>query len=294
MSTDAQIEETIKYVTVPVEKEVIVKVPKTEYVDRIVEVPKVQYQMVEKVVEVPKVNFVEKLVEKVQYVDKVKPIPRVKTIEVPVETVTYVNKVDVQVVEKEVEVPGQIIEVPKRVEVVNEKIVHKYIDNEVPTVVAQTYRPNVEESQEHVQTAKLKKYVPYLIPVQVYVPVAVDRDLVPGEQTENMKQVDIPAPQLNAQIKNLNPNLSEEELLKLYKRNPDGSVAVFEGPGTGVINPQEKHRFVNPVGTATPEMIQTTHGQTRIQNMSMMNPSISVTPGNYGGTITTSTTHSRL
>ena len=48
---------------VEVEKEVIVKIPKYQIVDRIVEVPKYEYVTVDKVVEVPRVKFVEKIVE---------------------------------------------------------------------------------------------------------------------------------------------------------------------------------------------------------------------------------------
>lgn len=81
-----QIEEVIVYKDIEVNKpeEVVVEVPKIEYVDKIVEVPRIR--TVQKFVEVPQV----------QYVDKIVDVPRIimkeKLIEVPREVHTFVDE----------------------------------------------------------------------------------------------------------------------------------------------------------------------------------------------------------
>lgn len=231
-----QPEETIKYVQVPVDKEVIVKVPKRQYVDRIREVPKIEYVFTDKVVEIPRLNVVEKLVEIPEYVERIKHVPVTKVVEVPHDVITYVPKVEVKVIEKEVQVPGEVIQVRKRTEILEKKIINKYIDSELPTIVAQTYRPHVVESQQHIQTVKLKKYVPYLVPVQVPCPVAVSRELTAGGTTDEQRPLKLPAAHYNARLKAANPNLTDEELSNVYKRNDDGSIAFLEG-STGITQP---------------------------------------------------------
>ncbi len=93
-----------------------------------------------------------------------------KTIEVPRDVINYVSKVDVQVIEKEVEVPGEVIQIHKKKEIIQQKETTRYIDSAKEVVVAQTTIPSVIESDQHAQTAKLRKYVPYLVPVEVYLP----------------------------------------------------------------------------------------------------------------------------
>lgn len=141
--------------------------------------------------------------------------------------VQFVPKVEIQVVEKEVEVPGKIIEVKKHVEILNHRTVDQHIDEEVPVVVSQTLQPHILESTTHHQAVKLKKYIPYAVPVEVFVPVAVERDIIPGDKRDETRQVKIPSGQFNGQLRSLNPNLPEENLSNLYQRNQDGSIPML-------------------------------------------------------------------
>lgn len=135
------------------------------------------------------------------------------------------------------EVQGKIIEVKRPYEVVTEKIVNKYIDEEAPTVVSQTFKPHVVESDQHQQVVKVKKYIPYTVPVEVYVPVPVERNLIPGEKTEETRPVQMPPSQFNAQLRATNPDLPEEHLAPLYQRYADRSIPMFRGPGTTPVQP---------------------------------------------------------
>lgn len=131
---------------------------KTEYLNRVVEVPAVR--TVTKVVEVPTVQEV------------VKTVTRKEVVPVPTEVIKYVTRIETRVKEEEKRVRGETIEVPKIIDVIKEVIVPRYHDTNVPTVVAQTVVPVVtdEGGEEQVETVT---YEPYLVPVDIYIPLPV-------------------------------------------------------------------------------------------------------------------------
>eukprot|EP01054_Gregarina_sp_Poly1_P006072 Gregarina_sp_Poly_1__6071@NODE_3202_length_1277_cov_887_355372_g2033_i0_p3_GENE_NODE_3202_length_1277_cov_887_355372_g2033_i0NODE_3202_length_1277_cov_887_355372_g2033_i0_p3_ORF_typecomplete_len108_score15_29_NODE_3202_length_1277_cov_887_355372_g2033_i0545868 len=98
-------------------------------------------------------------------------------------------------------------------------------------------KPTVQASKEHKKVVRVKKYVPYMVPVEVYIPVPVNRDLIVGDCKETTRSVQMPPSQFNAQVKAANPGLSEEHLASLYQRFADGSIPMFKGPGTSVVPP---------------------------------------------------------
>lgn len=223
--------ERIKYVPVPVEVEKIVKVPKTEIVWRTREVKRFEKVYKDRVIEVPKVKIVEEVVEVPEYVDDVKYIPRKKVIDLEYEVVTYVPKTEVEVRELAVEVPGSVIEVKVDEEITREETVTHYNDTVTPVIVAQTFTPLVTETSEKVMKVPLKKFVPCIIPLEIFVPVAVDRQLISGtrETTLNAISADLlPNRQYNTQVKQLNPNVHDQQLASLYRRDQDGSVSFLQ------------------------------------------------------------------
>merc|ERR1711920_855976 len=101
-----------KVVTQEVEK--IVEVPQVEYVERIVHVPKVVTHEVEKIVEVPQVEYVEKIVEMPKPVTKeVRKLVEVPQVEYD-EKIVHVPKVATHEAEKFEEAP-QVEHVEKNV-----------------------------------------------------------------------------------------------------------------------------------------------------------------------------------
>eukprot|EP01056_Protomagalhaensia_sp_Gyna25_P005244 Protomagalhaensia_sp_Gyna_25__5243@NODE_63_length_5749_cov_361_425919_g46_i0_p4_GENE_NODE_63_length_5749_cov_361_425919_g46_i0NODE_63_length_5749_cov_361_425919_g46_i0_p4_ORF_typecomplete_len219_score38_64IMCp/PF12314_8/0_72IMCp/PF12314_8/1_8e04_NODE_63_length_5749_cov_361_425919_g46_i015312187 len=188
----------------------------------------------------PKSNrpvVVEKIIQQPTYVEKIVEVPVIKYVDVHREVIQYVPKVEVKVVEQEVPVPGPIIEVPRTVIKEVEKTVFEYTDTERQTTVACTVRPHVEESAKHKKVVRVKKYVPCIHPVDVYIPVPVRRELIPGETLEKTRIVQMPPSQFNAQVKTANPGLAEEHLTSLYQKYPDGAIPMFKGPGTAQVPP---------------------------------------------------------
>eukprot|EP01053_Blabericola_migrator_P012484 Blabericola_migrator_1__12483@NODE_78_length_15130_cov_126_174401_g70_i0_p8_GENE_NODE_78_length_15130_cov_126_174401_g70_i0NODE_78_length_15130_cov_126_174401_g70_i0_p8_ORF_typecomplete_len229_score37_40IMCp/PF12314_8/1_8e04_NODE_78_length_15130_cov_126_174401_g70_i01437115057 len=180
---------------------------------------------------------VEKVVQQPTYVEKIVEVPVIKYVDVAREVIQYVPKVEVKVVEQEVPVPGPILEVPKTVIKEIEKKVYEYEDKEQYTTVACTIQPHVQASHSHKKVIRVKKYVPVMYPVEVYIPVPVSRELIMGGVRESTRVVEMPNSQYNAQVKAANPGLSEEHISGLYRKYADGGVPMFRGPGTSVVPP---------------------------------------------------------
>lgn len=233
----AQPEDSVQYIEVPVIEEVIRHVPKREVVEIEKRVPRYEYEWVEKIVEVPQIQWVEKHVEVPQIQEVVRYVPVKQVVEVPKEVVRYIPKIDVKIVEREVEVVGETIEVPKPYLVENKVVVPRYLDKEVPTVVAQRLHPIITESDTDFVDVELKEYNPQLIPVDVYIPRPVTRSLIAANKYEEHRVVDVPIAQYNALVKNLNTHLSDKDADAVYVRLSDGTIPMLHGLGSSIVPP---------------------------------------------------------
>eukprot|EP01071_Lankesteria_metandrocarpae_P013994 Lankesteria_metandrocarpae@DN791_c0_g1_i1.p1 len=230
-------EETVKYVEVPVVEEIVKHVPRKEIVEIEKRVPKYEYEFIERIVEIPQVQTINKQVEVPEVREVIKHVRVKQIVEVPKEVIKYVPKIETRVVEQEVEVPGEMVEIPKPYLVENQIIVPRYIDTEVPTVVAQKVQPVVSESATEQMEVDLKQYCPYLVPVDLYIPRPVQRNLVPAGKQEEHRVVDVPPAQFNSLVKNLNPHVSPDENEGLFRKTPDGSVPMLHGLGGAIVPP---------------------------------------------------------
>ncbi|KAH0476022.1 MAG: uncharacterized protein KVP18_004995 [Porospora cf. gigantea A] len=207
-------EEQIRYVEVPVVEEVIRHVPRKEIIEVEKRIPKYEVEYVEKIVNVPHVQIVDKHVEVPQVQEVVRHVPKREVIEVQKQVIKHVPKVETRFVEKIVEVPGEVIEVPKPYLVEQKVIVPRYVDREVPTVVAQKLIPIVSESETDFIDVELREYNPRLVPVDLFVPRPVNRSLIASGKKDTHKVVDVPPAQFNALVKQINPSIRDDKALE--------------------------------------------------------------------------------
>ncbi|KAH0475919.1 MAG: hypothetical protein KVP17_001769 [Porospora cf. gigantea B] len=207
-------EEQIRYVEVPVIEEVIRHVPRKEIIEVEKRIPKYEVEYVEKIVNVPHVQIVDKHVEVPQVQEVVRHVPKREVIEVQKQVIKHVPKVETRFVEKIVEVPGEVIEVPKPYLVEQKVIVPRYVDREVPTVVAQKLIPIVSESATDFIDVELREYNPRLVPVDLFVPRPVNRSLIASGKKDTHKVVDVPPAQFNALVKQINPSIRDDKALE--------------------------------------------------------------------------------
>lgn len=224
-------EYVMKRIEVPVIEERVVEVKKTERREKLVEL------------KVPKIEYKEVIVEKpeTQYVDKVREIevPETKVVLKPVKQIVdrpveVIKEVSVpKIVEKEEtrEVPGEVIEVPKKFIVNRPVIVPKYIDRKVPTVIAQSFWPIVKEAEpdsDLVVNVECRVINFVSIPVPITVPLPVPRPLIFERAETKHKEVLthlLPDEQYNALIRTLNPSLSLDNAMDLFRFVPAEKVA---------------------------------------------------------------------
>lgn len=230
----------VKYVEVPIVQEKIVHVPKTEYVEIEKKVPKYEVETVERVVEVPRVEYIDREVEVPKYEEVVREMKVVKVVDVPKEVIKEVKKVETKIVEKHLEVPGPVVEVPK-VNYIEQKVyVPRYIDKEVPTIVAQKLEPVIHEVNE-TYDVPCTITEPNVITVDVYIPKPVQSRLrFLGKGQEVHTPVSIPPAQFNSLTKRLNQQLEDQHLHPLFVR---------EGAGVPLLPAGERVETVEPVST---------------------------------------------
>jgi len=229
--------EEIKYVEVPVIQEIIKEIPKKEIVEVERRVPVIDYQYVDKIVEVPQIHYVDKIVEVPQIREVVRRVPIIEMVEVPKKVIRHVPRIETKVVEKIVEVPGEIIEVPRIYQVENKIVVPTYRKKEVPTVVSQKLIPTIYESETDILEVTVNEYVPKMVPVDVFVPKPISRQLVAESITESHNLVDVTASQWNALVFNANPHIRDEADLKDVTITKDDVVPTLQGPGTQIVPP---------------------------------------------------------
>lgn len=204
-------EPEIRYVEVPVYEEVIKRVPKKEIIEVERVVPKTEVEWVDRIVEIPQIQYIDRQIEVPQIHEVLRQVTKHEIIDVPREVVRHVPKVETVIVEKVVEVPGQIVEVPKPYIVENKIPVPRYVDNEVPMVVAQTIRPIITESREPVDV-DVFEYEPQVVVVDVHVPKPIPSQLIAGGMVEDLHQiVTVPVAQYNSMLKMLNVHINEND-----------------------------------------------------------------------------------
>lgn len=198
------------YVEVPVVEEVT----KTVNVRKIIEkhVPKIETTEVTRTIDIPKLKIVEKTVEVPRVREVVKTVPVKRVVEVEHERVNHVTKVETKTIEKEVEVMGEIIEVPKPFLIENRVVAPRFVDQPVPTVVTQTLIPRFVESDEYVIQVRLREYEPEVIPVDIFLPKPIDRNIVvTGNVTRDHVPVHVPLAQYNSLIAAMNNRTDDAE-----------------------------------------------------------------------------------
>jgi len=220
-------------IEVPVIEETIRYVPKREVVEVEKKVPKYEITYVEKVVEVPQIRIVDKIEEYEVIQEVVKQVYKKELVNVPREFIRYVPKVEMTYVEKVVEVISrdQIIEIHKPYIVDEEVHYPVYKDKDVVCVVAQKMIPVVRESTSEVLDIEVCRYVPQVIPVDVYVPLPVQVPLIPVKKSEDRQfRVQVPAPQYNTLLVNLNSHFGGDARLVSelpFQKGEDGNIPLL-------------------------------------------------------------------
>jgi len=228
-----QVEVRVSYIEVPVVEVVETIKPVVQFVENIVQQKKYEMQYIEKVVEVPYPVYVE--------------IPEYYDVEV--EQPVYVTKIVqqerafdvVKEVKKVVKVPvEQVVEVPVRVEVpvpVEEIVEVPYTtfkDTPWPVVVAQKLVPVLVNECAEETEVEVKQYVPYIVPVDVYVPRAVQLPYIMSQaRVQEHVVTGIPVPHWNGLVFRLNTQLMGDAQLKAYApllHEADGSSPVAHNP----------------------------------------------------------------
>lgn len=219
--------ESIRYVEVPVIKEEVITRSKPEFVEVEKIVPVYDYHIQERIIEVPQIEMINTEVEVERIQEVVKRVPKKEIIQVPTEVIKYVTKVVTKLVEQVVEVPGDVIQVPKPYKVENRVIVPRYINQEVPVLVNQLIQPLIQESDTESITVTVKQYDPYLVPVDVFVPLPVSRPLIPTETRNSHRIVDVPPSQFNALVKSVNAGATDQDVDGLLAKHLDGSIPML-------------------------------------------------------------------
>lgn len=142
-----------------------------------------------------------------------------------------------KIVQREVEVPGKVIRVPKPHTVDRKIIVPRFLNEELPMVVNQLIEPIIYESAEDYAAVTLKDYQPYLVPIDVYLPVPVEREFIPVKQSHSHRTVDVSPSQYNALVKTANLGATDKEIHGLLVKQIDGCIPMLNTPDLRVITP---------------------------------------------------------
>lgn len=187
--------------------------------------PKYEYEVVERIVEIPRVEYVDREVEKHQYVEVIREVKVPQIVDIPKEVIREVKIPKINYVEKVVEVPGQVIEVPKPYVVHQTVHVNRYQDKQVPLVVAQTIKPYIIEGMGTYEV-DVFEYEPECVPVDVHVIKPVAAQIQAAGVTDTLHRViAVPAAQYNSMLQQLNSHLDNVEIKKLpYLQSNTGNV----------------------------------------------------------------------
>lgn len=141
----------------------------------------------------------------------------IEYVEVPKYVTKYKPKIITDTIEKTIEVPsGEEIKQPKYNNVDVPYIIPNLIDNEILVVLKKIIQPEIEITNEVIEI-EVEKYIPKLIPVNVYVPRYFGISAkAKGVAEESFRYVDLTQEQINSLLKELNPHLEE---LRLFNEN---------------------------------------------------------------------------
>jgi len=190
-------------------------------------------QNVEKIVTVPEIKYVDvvhevdQVVEEVRYVNK--RVEQQRYIDVP----RHVPKVVVVPKEKIVQV-AKTVQVPKPYVVDVPVPYTTFKDTPWPVVVAQKLIPVLVNECVDEAEVEVKNYVPYIVPIDVYVPRAVQLPYIMGQsQIQAHVVTGVPVSHWNGLVHRLNPQMIQDAILQPYApllRETDGSSPVAQNP----------------------------------------------------------------
>lgn len=236
----------VKYVEVPIIEERVKQVTRHEVIEVEKRVPKYEYRYVDKTVEVPQIQYQDRIVEVPQIREEIKYVPKHEYVERPIEVIEHVPKIERRVVEKIVDVPGQVVEVPKPYRVDQDVPVPNYTYSKKNILVAQTLRPEFVLGEETVPVEMIE-YVPDYMEVEIPIPKLVDIPIrARGMVDQYYYPVDVPPPQYNSIIKNLNPSVQRTDHHALPFIYQDGRLPE--------LSPEYAHKFLE-----IPEDIEIIH-----------------------------------
>eukprot|EP00914_Ancora_sagittata_P020523 GHVO01040497.1.p1 GENE.GHVO01040497.1~~GHVO01040497.1.p1 ORF type:complete len:454 (+),score=46.44 GHVO01040497.1:114-1475(+) len=210
LSMDGNPTDSVRRVEVPVMEEKIVHVPRKEQVIVETRRPVYQVEWVEKIVEVPTIEYITKEIEVPIIQDVIKHVSVKQIVDVAKEIVRYVPKIETVIIEKEVPIPGEFIEVPKPFLVENKIVVPRFTEVEQPVVVAQSLFPIIHESDpktnpnDPVIEVEVHEFVPKIVPLDVYIPMAVMRTAKAKSIWSEHTRVDIPQSHMNELVSRMN------------------------------------------------------------------------------------------
>ncbi|CRH03841.1 conserved Plasmodium protein, unknown function [Plasmodium relictum] len=138
-------------------------------------------------------------------------------VEVPKYVTKYKPKIVTDIITKTIEIPsGEEIKQPKYNPVDVPYIVPNIVENEILVVLKKIIQPEIEISNE-VLEVEVQKYIPHLVPVNVYVPRYFGISAkTKGVTKESVRYVDLSQEQIDTLMKELNPHLDE---LKLFNES---------------------------------------------------------------------------
>eukprot|EP00922_Rhytidocystis_sp_ex-Travisia-forbesii_P024709 GHVS01036264.1.p1 GENE.GHVS01036264.1~~GHVS01036264.1.p1 ORF type:complete len:595 (+),score=71.76 GHVS01036264.1:220-2004(+) len=169
---------------------------------------------------VPQLSCIDKYEEVEEIHEVIKHVPKYEVVDVPRQVVKYVPKIVAKIVENIVEVPrGEKIPVMRPQPVDTAFVVPKFTDRNVPVVMSQCIIPEIEETDEVVEV-EVSKYVPYLVPVDVYVPLPVT---IPVHQKSGGEQTGHPCPNTDPALLQhlmieMNPHLQQLEMFNFQQQ----------------------------------------------------------------------------
>lgn len=230
----------VRYVEVPVIEEKIIEVHKREVREIEKRVPKVEIVEVVKEVQVPQIQYVEKHVEIPKIEQVIREVKVKQIVDRPFDVLIHKPKIETKIVEQIKEVPGEIVEVPRIERHEQPVYVPRYVDKEVPAVVAQKLQPVLRQVSK-INDVHCTVTQPKVVTVDVFIPKPVASTLNVGGMTgETHRTVDIPAAQFNALTRRLNISLDASHIEQLY---------VKEGAGVPILPAGERVETVEPVST---------------------------------------------
>jgi len=134
----------------------------------------------------------------------------------------------------------KIIEIPKQVEVPKPYVVDvpvpmtTFRDTPWPVVVAQKLIPVMVNECVDEAEVEVKNYVPYIVPIDVFVPRAVELPFICGQtQIQNHVVTGVPVAHWNGLVHRLNVQMIQDATLYSYApvlREADGSTPVAANP----------------------------------------------------------------